>query len=84
MERNGSRHHEHTETGTASASPGIPARKIVKIIEELCVGCEACLPLCPYAAMETRDDKVYIIDANCRGCMRCIPACPVDAIIPVP
>lgn len=45
-----------------------------------CTGCEACVPICPFGAIEMRDGKAYITEA-CRVCGQCLDVCPVSAII---
>lgn len=40
-----------------------------------------CIPVCPEAAIKTRDDGLVWIDpALCTGCDLCLPACPYDVI----
>ena len=45
-----------------------------------CTGCEACVTVCPFGAIEIRNGKAYITEA-CRVCGQCVDACPVGAII---
>ena len=45
-----------------------------------CTGCEACVSICPFGAIEMRDGKATITEA-CRVCGQCIDVCPVSAII---
>jgi NAD-dependent dihydropyrimidine dehydrogenase PreA subunit len=57
-------------------------RKIIKINEELCNGCAACIPNCPEGAMQVIDGKARLIsDIFCDGLGACIGHCPQDAII---
>ncbi|MBN2801811.1 MAG: 4Fe-4S binding protein [Deltaproteobacteria bacterium] len=60
-----------------------PYKFVVRIKDELCTGCENCLPLCPYLAMKNIGNRVYVLEEKCRGCVRCLPACPEEAIYPV-
>jgi len=49
-------------------------------VTEDCTGCGACLQVCPFGAIETRDDKAFITEA-CRACGQCLDVCPVSAIV---
>jgi len=67
---------------------------IISIIDsEKCIGCEECIPICPYNAIELESglilalgeqefvsNKAKINEALCKGCGTCIPKCPVRAI----
>ena len=48
-----------------------------------CLGCQACIGLCPYSAIERTaygDKEVaQVIDVLCKGCGACLPVCPLDA-----
>jgi len=51
------------------------------IEEELCSGCQICIPLCPYTAISRdAEKKVAVInDVLCKGCGVCVAACPSGA-----
>ena len=51
------------------------------IEEQLCSGCQVCIPLCPYNAIELDRDKMVarISDVLCKGCGVCVAACPSGA-----
>ena len=49
-------------------------------VTEDCTGCGACLQVCPFGAIETRDGKAFITEA-CRACGQCLDVCPVNAIV---
>lgn len=56
-------------------------RKIIKINEEKCNGCGACIPDCPEGALQVIDGKARLIsDLFCDGLGACIKACPTDAM----
>jgi heterodisulfide reductase subunit A len=51
------------------------------IDEDHCSGCQVCVPLCPFSAIEfNRDKKVSQLNgALCKGCGTCVAACPSHA-----
>ncbi len=54
---------------------------MIEVIQEKCIGCSKCIPVCPYQAI-TLFNKIAVIDLNaCTLCGACVPECPVDAII---
>jgi len=54
---------------------------LIKVIQEKCIGCSKCIPVCPYQAI-TLVEKKAVIDLNaCTLCGACVPECPVDAIL---
>jgi len=56
-------------------------RKIIKINEEKCNGCGACITNCPEGAIQVIDEKARLIsDIFCDGLGACIGHCPQDAI----
>jgi NAD-dependent dihydropyrimidine dehydrogenase PreA subunit len=56
-------------------------RKIVKINEELCDGCELCIPECQEGALQIIDGKARLIsDLFCDGLGACLGHCPQGAI----
>lgn len=56
-------------------------RKIIKIDEEKCNGCEQCIPNCPEGALRIIDNKARMIsDLFCDGLGACIGHCPQGAI----
>lgn len=52
----------------------------VKINEETCVGCGACIDTCPVEALSMVDDKAKVDPEKCVDCGACIDSCPVSAI----
>jgi len=58
---------------------------VAKVDEDLCSGCRICESLCPYSAIEmkeqTKEKRVaHVIEALCKGCGVCGTACPTKAI----
>ncbi len=49
--------------------------------EERCSGCQICVPLCPFSAIEfNKEKKVSTLnEALCKGCGTCVAACPSHA-----
>lgn len=53
------------------------------INQDVCVGCEICIKICPYGAItkeEGEDGKVFVRDVLCKGCGLCGATCPHLAI----
>ncbi|MBN2349483.1 MAG: 4Fe-4S binding protein [Bacteroidales bacterium] len=56
-------------------------REVVKIDEDLCNGCSACIPACHEGALQIIDGKARLVsDLMCDGLGACIGHCPMDAI----
>jgi electron transfer flavoprotein alpha subunit len=53
----------------------------IKVIEENCNGCEACVSVCPYGAISIREGIACIDIDNCNLCGACVPECPFEAIV---
>ncbi len=51
------------------------------IDEGLCSGCQICIPLCPYHAIDLDREKMVarMSDVLCKGCGVCVAACPSGA-----
>ena len=58
------------------------------IDKDLCSGCRICESVCPFRAIEMKDETVKgkekltaeVIEAMCQGCGACSSACPTEAI----
>ena len=56
-------------------------RKVIKIDEDKCNGCELCIPNCPEGAIQIIDGKARLIsDLFCDGLGACLGHCPEGAI----
>ncbi len=56
-------------------------RPIVRIDEELCNGCGACVTPCAEGAIVLVDGKAKVVDeALCDGAGFCLPVCPTGAL----
>jgi MinD superfamily P-loop ATPase len=56
-------------------------RPVVRIDEELCNGCGACVTPCAEGAIEMVDGKAHVIDdALCDGAGFCLAICPTGAL----
>lgn len=52
----------------------------VKIDKDTCVGCSACIGVCPVEALSMVDDKAVVDEDTCIDCGACVDTCPVGAI----
>jgi MinD superfamily P-loop ATPase len=56
-------------------------RKIIKIDEEKCDGCGACIPSCVEGALQIVDGKARLVkDEYCDGLGACLGECPRGAL----
>ncbi|MDH5753730.1 MAG: CoB--CoM heterodisulfide reductase iron-sulfur subunit A family protein [Candidatus Bathyarchaeota archaeon] len=57
---------------------------VASVDEDLCSGCRICEYLCPYGAIEMKEENgkitAHVIEALCKGCGVCGTACPTKAI----
>jgi len=62
-------------------SQSVNARWVIKINEEDCTACEACIPRCQMDALKMVDGKLAREELRCIGCGICMWACPTDALV---
>lgn len=65
------------ESGT---KPERENQMAVKIDKETCIGCGACVDVCPVSALSMEDGKAKCDESLCIDCGACIATCPVQAI----
>jgi heterodisulfide reductase subunit A len=57
---------------------------VANVNEDLCSGCRICECLCPYSAIEMKEEDgkitAHVIEALCKGCGVCGTACPTKAM----
>ncbi len=51
----------------------------VRIVLDKCTGCGACVPSCPYGAIDVREGRAVLLEA-CTSCGACAGDCPFVAI----
>ncbi len=52
----------------------------VSIDERLCIGCEACISICPNKALTMKEGVAKVIRPFCNGCGYCVYGCGEEAI----
>ncbi len=52
---------------------------LLTVDTESCIGCGACVDVCPYGALTLVDD-VAVVNEACTACGACLGECPVDAL----
>lgn len=55
----------------------------IRINEEKCIGCVACMKVCPTKAIRIRAERARINFEKCIDCGACLRVCPYNAIIPL-
>ncbi len=45
-----------------------------------CIGCQMCVKVCPFFAMDIKDKLAFINYDNCTNCKLCVEKCPTKAI----
>jgi len=52
---------------------------LLEINKEECIGCGACVDVCPFGALSLVDD-IAVVDDQCTGCGACLDVCSADAL----
>jgi electron transfer flavoprotein alpha subunit len=52
---------------------------LLKIDNDKCIGCGACIDVCPFGALTLVDDLAVVND-KCTACGACLDVCPVNAL----
>lgn len=52
----------------------------MKVDQEKCVGCGACMAVCPAQAIKYDNGKAKIDMTKCAQCQTCVSVCPMQAI----
>ncbi|NLO11426.1 MAG: 4Fe-4S binding protein [Candidatus Cloacimonetes bacterium] len=52
----------------------------IKIDKDTCIGCAACVEVCPTGALSMQDDKAVCDEDACIDCLACIGVYPTGAI----
>jgi iron only hydrogenase large subunit-like protein len=55
----------------------------IRVDEKTCIGCIACMKVCPTKAIRLRDKKAHVNFAKCIDCGACLRVCPTNAILPI-
>jgi heterodisulfide reductase subunit A len=53
---------------------------VAAVDTDICGGCEVCIELCPFGAIERIDEQAHVNIALCKGCGTCVAACPSGAL----
>jgi len=52
---------------------------IIRLRKELCTGCQKCVEVCPFGAIDWQDN-LPVINEKCQFCRKCIKECPENAL----
>ncbi len=71
----------HEPIGLSDDVDAYAPEHVALIDEAACIGCAACLPVCPTDTIVGASKRMHtVIASDCTGCELCIIACPVDCI----
>ena len=48
-----------------------------------CIGCKACLKVCPHEAIVVENFLAYIDPVKCKLCRKCVEVCPTNSILEI-
>ncbi len=66
---------------TCSARRANAPQLVDYVINDKCIGCQACATSCPTSAISGDKKTLHIVDqVKCIKCGHCITVCPVDAV----
>ena len=69
---------EHKQDPPARQRQAPPPQSSVRLNPDRCVGCAACMRVCPTEAIRIRKEKALIKPHLCIDCGECDRVCPVD------
>ena len=52
---------------------------LLEISKEECIGCGACVDVCPFGALSLVDD-IAVVNDQCNACGACLDACPAEVL----
>jgi ferredoxin len=53
---------------------------VSEVDEGLCIGCEQCVEICPFGALDVHEEIARVDRALCMGCGLCVTACDQEAL----
>jgi len=53
---------------------------LLEINRDECIGCGACVEVCPFGSLSLDDEGIAVVDETCTACGACLPECPVEAL----
>ncbi len=58
---------------------------LLQIDRSLCIGCGACVDVCPFGALSLDEQEIATVNDNCTACGACVEECPTEALsLPAP
>ncbi len=53
---------------------------LLQIDRALCIGCGACVDVCPFGALRLDEQEIATVNDNCTACGACVEECPTEAL----